>query len=238
MEERTPARVLPGQDEYLIPGRNALETSLVLGQSWTRGGKPFMLIESVKRVLTTLEQNQIPYAIIGSLAAGHHAKPRLTQDVGLMFRDEDIGRVRSLFRECYQGEIAVLEVYEIGGTRFHFLPAKSRYQCAVIQNAVGGSIEGMPVPVASARDVVLLKMVAAPARESLASRRQDEADITAVLHMNKETMTAPDIRYVGDQLLELCSTVEDRTKRVQQLRWLNDTLVQLSMADCAYPLTE
>jgi hypothetical protein len=60
------ASVLSAQREYLLPGCNALETSLTLAQSWTRNGKPFMLVETVKRVLETLEQNQVPYA---SLAA-------------------------------------------------------------------------------------------------------------------------------------------------------------------------
>jgi hypothetical protein len=36
MSRNPPPPVVPGQLEYLLPGRNALETSLTLGQSWTR----------------------------------------------------------------------------------------------------------------------------------------------------------------------------------------------------------
>jgi hypothetical protein len=73
MASPSPVHPLPGQLEYLLPGHNALETSLELAQSWTRKGKPLMLIETVKRVLETLDRNQILYAIIGGLAVSHHA---------------------------------------------------------------------------------------------------------------------------------------------------------------------
>jgi hypothetical protein len=237
MQKPPPTSVLPGQVEYLLPGRNALETSLVLGQSYTRKGKPYMLIDTVKRVLATLDQNQIPYAVIGGLAVSHHAVPRLTQDVDLIVMAEDMGRVRSLFPRSYQRGTAVVEVYEIDGTRVDFLPAKLRYQRAVVESAVAGEIEGTRARVAAVRDLVLLKMFAARNRPELRARRQDETDITGVLQVNKENVSAQDIRYVGDRMLELCFTAADRAKTAQQLEWLNDTLTQLGMSDRAYPLT-
>jgi hypothetical protein len=51
------------------------------------------------------------------------------------------------------------------------------------------------------------------------------------LEINKATVTAEQIRYVGDRMLELCYSAEDRSKTVQQLEWLNDTLTQLGMSD-------
>ena len=63
-----------------------------------------------------------------------------------------------------------------------------------------------------------------------------ETDIVGLLELNAATITALDIRYVGDRLLELCFTAEDRTQTVSQLQWLNDTLAQLHMSDRAYPL--
>jgi hypothetical protein len=227
---------LPGQVEFLLPGRNALETSLTLAQSWTRKGKPYMLIDTVKRLLQTLDAHQIPYAVIGGLAVSHHAVPRLTQDVDLIVAMEDAARFRALFRNCYQRGTAVVEVYEIEGTRVDVLPAKLRYQRAVVKNAVQGTIEGTPAQIASVRDLILLKMFAAPNRPELAARRQDETDITGLLQMNSQSVAAADIRYIGDRLLELCFTVEDRTKTVRQIEWLNDTLVQLGMADRSFPL--
>jgi hypothetical protein len=94
----------------------------------------------------------------------------------------------------------------------------------------------MPARVACVRDLLLLKMFAAPNRPALEARRQDETDITALLHLNAATITAGDIRYVGDRMLELCFTAEERSDTVSQLRWLNDTLAQLQMADRLYPL--
>jgi hypothetical protein len=236
MQRPSATSALPGQLEYLLPGRNALETSITLGQSWTRKGKPYMLMDTVKRMLATLDQNQIPYAVIGGLAVAHHAVPRLTQDVDLIVVAEDAGKIRALFPGCYQRGTAVVEVYEIDGTRVDFLPAKLRYQRTVVANAVAGDIEGTPARVAAVRDLVLLKMFAAPNRPDLGARRQDETDITQLLTINKETITPPDIRYIGDRMLELCFTAEDRDKPVKQLQWLNDTLAQIGMSDRAYPL--
>jgi hypothetical protein len=96
----------------------------------------------------------------------------------------------------------------------------------------------MPAKVASVRDLLLLKMFAAPDRPELGARRADEADITAILQFNRATVTAQDIRYIGDRILELCFTAEDRAKTVKQLEWLNDTLRQLNMADKVYALSQ
>jgi hypothetical protein len=139
-----------GQREHLIPGCNALETSLVLGQSWTRGGKPYMLIDIVKRVLRTLDEQNIPYAVIGGLAVSHHAVPRLTQDVDLIIAAEDRGRFRAIFQDYYQRGTAINEVY-IEGTRVDVLPAKLRYQRAVVKNAISGQIQDTPARIASLR---------------------------------------------------------------------------------------
>jgi hypothetical protein len=195
-----------------------------------------MLVETVKRVLETLDRNQIPYAVIGGLAVSHHAVPRLTQDVDLLVLAEDTGRIRALFPGCYQRGTAVVEIYDIEGTRVDVLPAKLRYQREVVRNAMPGEIEGMPAKVASVRDLLLLKMFAAPNRPSLGARRKDETDITQLLEINRATVTAADIRYIGDRLLELCFTAEDRTPTVSQIQWLNDTLAQLHMSDWTYPL--
>jgi hypothetical protein len=228
--------ILPGQAEYLLPGCNALETSITLGQCWTRKGKPYMLMETVKRVLETLDKNQVPYAVIGGLAVSHHAVPRLTQDVDLIVPAEAMGQIRALFPNGYQRGTAVVEVYEIDGTRVDFLPAKLRYEREVVNQAVSGNIGDVSARIASIRDLLLLKMFAAGSRPVLGDRKQDEADITRLLEINKITITPEEIRYIGDRMLELCFTAEDRAKTVKQIQWLNDILVQLNMADRCYPL--
>jgi hypothetical protein len=236
MPSKLPASVLPGQVEHLLPGHNALETSLRLGQSWTRQGKPYMLVETVKRVLSILEENQISYAVIGGLAVSHHAVPRLTQDVDLLVRAEDLGRIRSLFPGCYQRGTAVVEVYDIDGTRVDFMPAKLRYQREALAQAVTGEIEGAPARIAAVRDLLLLKMFAAGERPLLGDRKQDEADITRLLELNKETITGADIRTIGDRMRELAYRGADQAETGKQLQWLNETLTQLGMSDRLYPL--
>jgi hypothetical protein len=226
------------RQEYLLPGCNGLETSLVLGESWTRKGKPYMLVETVKRVLETLRQNQVPYAVIGGLAVSHHAIPRLTHEVDLIVPAEEAGRLRSLFPNWYQRGTAVLEIYDIDGTRVDVLPAKLRYQREAVRNAVTAEIEGAPARIAAVRDLLLLKMFAAPNRPELDARRSDEADITSLLRVNGPSVSAEDIRYVGDRLLEVCFDAGDRAKTLAQLRWLNDTLSQLGLGDRAYVLPQ
>jgi hypothetical protein len=79
-------------------------------------------------------------------------------------------------------------------------------------------------------------MFAAGERPALGDRKQDEADITRLLEMHRESVTREDIRYLGDRMLELCYTGADRAKAGKQLQWLNETLAQLDMADRVYPL--
>ncbi|MBI2190720.1 MAG: hypothetical protein HYU36_01890 [Planctomycetes bacterium] len=219
------------QAEYLRPGRNAMETSIELAQSFTRKGRPYMLFDSVKKVLKALNDNHIPYAIIGGLAVAHHAVPRLTQDVDVAIFFEDTGKVRDLFPGCYLRGTAVVEVYEIEGTRVDVLPAKLRYQRAAVQNAVAGEIEGVPARICAPRDLLLLKMVAAPNRPELAARMQDEADIAGILQFHSADLRKEDAQYVADRLLELCFTLEERNKTMTQIEWLNGILDQLGMAD-------
>jgi hypothetical protein len=88
----------------------------------------------------------------------------LTQDVDLIVLAEDMGRLRSLFPGCYQRGTAVVEIYDIDGTRVDVLPAKLRYQREVVARAVPGAIEGTPARIATVRDLLLLKMFAAPSR--------------------------------------------------------------------------
>jgi hypothetical protein len=187
-------------------------------------------------VLQTLNENHIPYAVIGGLATAHHGIPRLTQDVDIALLSEDAGRMRSLFPGCYRRGTRVVETYEIEGVRVDILPARLRFERAVVENAIEGDIEGVPAKIAAVRDLLLLKTMAAPERDELSKRRADEADITGILESNRETVTAADIRYVGDRMLELCYTAETRQRTIAQLQWLNDTLDQLGMSDRVYPL--
>src|SRR5262245_31978994 len=134
MANHSSASFLPGQEDYLLPGRNAMETSLELAENWLRKDRPGMLIDTVKLVLETLDRNQIPYAVIGGLAVSHHAVPRLTQDIDLAVPQEDVGKLRALFPNSYEKGTAVVEIYRIGEVRVDVLPAKLRYQRAVVQN--------------------------------------------------------------------------------------------------------
>jgi hypothetical protein len=195
-----------------------------------------MLVHAVKHILKSLDDHRIPYAVIGGLAVSHHAVPRLTQDIDIIVFQENSATLRSLFPNCYRRGTAIVEVYEVENMRLDVLPARLRYQRAVVQNAVTGDIQGTPAKIAGVRDLILLKMFAAPNRPELDAQRADEADITSLIRINAETITFQDVRYIGDRLLELCFSLEEREKAENQIEWLNDTLNRLGMTDRTYPL--
>jgi hypothetical protein len=69
---------------------------------------------------------------------------------------------------------------------------------------------------------------------ALDKRRQDEADVTALLSQNADTISQEDITYLVRTLLGLAFTREDVEKYQQLILWLNETLDLLGMADRRY----
>ena len=88
------------------------------------------------------------------------------------------------------------------------------------------------------RDLLLLKLFAIPDRPALDKRRQDEADVTALLSQNADTISQEDITYLVRTLLGLAFTREDVEKYQQLIMWLNETLDLLGMADRRYQAGE
>ncbi len=229
--------VLLAQEEYLLRGRNALETSIELAENWLeKGRRRLRSFDPVHQVIATLDRHHVPYAVIGGLAVAHHAVPRVTTDMDLIVPQEQAGRLPVLFPGCYRGATGVVETYQVGDARVDVLPATWPYQRAAVEAAIGADIRGTRVKVAAVRDLVLLKMVATPHRPHLGARRNDEAEVTSLLRISSTEYSAADIQYVGDRLLELAFAGEERTQALRQIAWLNDTLTQLGMADRCYPL--
>jgi hypothetical protein len=88
--------------------------------------------------------------------------------------------------------------------------------------------------VVSVRDLLLLKLFAIPDRPALDKRRQDEADVTALLSQNADNISQEDITYLVRTLLGLAFTREDAEKYQKLIVWLNETLDLLGMADRRY----
>ena len=75
MEFEGKGLVNESQAEYLLPARNVMETSLGLAALWTRTTRTSMLQDTAGKILETLNDNEIPDAIIGGLAISHQAAP-------------------------------------------------------------------------------------------------------------------------------------------------------------------
>lgn len=84
--------VNPAQEEYLLKGRNGLETCLVLSEDYAEmfAKRKFMERETVREVLRRLNESGARYCLVGGLALAHHSIPRLTQDVDILILPEDL----------------------------------------------------------------------------------------------------------------------------------------------------
>jgi hypothetical protein len=56
--------------------------------------------EELKTLIETMDTRGIDYAICGGVALAIHGAPRATQDIDVMVRPEDLGRVREAAADC------------------------------------------------------------------------------------------------------------------------------------------
>jgi predicted nucleotidyltransferase len=220
----------------LLPGLNGVETCLTLSEEYGDlfWGRKLMERERVQDILRMLNEAHIQYAIIGGVALGYHATPRATQDIDILVRREDIPRVQRLLQPYYQRGTAVVMVFDVEGTHLDILPANLLLKREAVDNAIEVLVHDIPAKVVSVRDLLLLKLLAIPDRPELDKRRQDEADVTALLRQNADKISPDDIAYIARSLRGLVFTREDVQKYQQLLTWLNETLELLGLADKRY----
>jgi hypothetical protein len=220
----------------LLPGLNGVETCLTLSEEYGDlfWGRKLIERDRVKAILQMLNAERIQYAIIGAVALGYHATPRATQDIDILVRREDVPRVQRLLQKYYLRGTAVVMVFDVEGTHLDVLPANLRLTRGAIDNAVAVHVHDVPARVVSVRDLLLLKLLAIPDRPALDKRRQDEADVTAILRQNADRISREDISYLANSLQGLVFTREDAQKYADLIRWLNETLELLGMADRQY----
>lgn len=231
--------IVEPRSEYLIRGKNALETCIILSEVHSdlfKGRKRTMGREVIKEILRRLNEAGVRYAIIDGVAYGHHAVPRATRDLDLIVLTEDAGRVRQLFPGCYVRGTAIAELYEFENTRFDVQPARPCAQVAAVRNAVEGMIDDVSVKVASLRDLLLLKVWAAAERHEITKRERDKTDAMELLAYNADKISAEDIAYIARYLLTLGFTAKEKEKYRQSVVWLNQTLDALEMPDRKFPL--
>jgi hypothetical protein len=227
----------PTREELLLPGKNALETAVALGEFGNPfKGERFMQREKVRWLFEQLNEHGIRYALVGGLAVAHYAIPRMTQDVDILVLQEDAGKLLQLLRPYYTRGMAQVMFFLIDETRLDVLIATLRYQRAAVLNAQEGTYEGVPVKVINPCDLVLMKLLAAWERPSEVDREQDRVDIMRILSAFGHQLTPDDIAYIAERLRELCFLPEEFARWRERMEWLNQTLHRLNLAHLQYPL--
>lgn len=228
------------RDDYLIDGKTALETALILSTDepklWGRVPKDYDMLERLAYVVRVFEANNIRFALIGGLAVGHHSIPRATKDVDLLVDETDMERACELLETYYQEGSRELRVFSIKGVRLDIISACFPFEKKGVQEAVPGIVDGVTIPVIPARDLLLLKLIAAGDRRRLHAAMQDKTDAIGLME-HAAHLTPEDYRYVARCILEsCCSTPEKSQKYHDLLQWMNETLAALGRPECAVTL--
>jgi len=230
--------VSPAKEEYLIKGHNGLETCVILSEDYARlfAKRKFMERETVKDALRRLNESGAHYCLVGGMALAHHSVPRLTQDVDVMVLPEDIPLVQQALQGHQQRGTAVVLIFQIGETRLDVIPANLRAKRTAVLGSVDDLLDELPVKVVNLRDLIFLKMLAAPDRPEMRKRTQDETDIIGLIEMNPEKVSAEDIAYICRTLLAMVYTPEEIQKYRAQIEWLNGVLEKLGLSDRSFDL--
>ena len=224
------------REEYLMPGRSGLDTAITLSERYPQffAGRKFMERETIKDVLQRFNEKGIRYCLVGGLALAHHSIPRVTQDVDVLVLPEDLPKVEELLRGHEVSGTSVALIFKIGETRFDIIPANLQSKRQAVINAIDEIFEGETIKVANLRNMIFLKLWASSERRDLAKRMQDETDVTGLIQLNPEQVSAEDIEYACRTLLGMAYTPEEMRKYQAKVEWLNGVLLELEMADRKY----
>lgn len=128
-----------------------------------------------------LQEHQIRYCLIGGMAAGYWGEPRFTRDMDFTVVSQS-GDLKPIHQQLRQDGFKVemkgqsqLQVKGKGHLHFQadFILVETDYQDWVVQRAIKIPMFEIEVPICSAEDLIILKMIA--------NRRQDLLDIENVL---------------------------------------------------------
>ena len=164
-----------------------------------------MIEKLLKKIARRLDEDNIPYMIIGGQAVLVYGRPRLTRDIDVTL-GVDTDNFPVVERVCkklklkilpekpqnFAKETRVLPAEEItSNIRVDFVFSYSEYEKQALERTRNVLIGDYPVRFASCEDVIIHKMVAA--------RAIDEEDIRSILIKNK---AAIDLKYVKKWLSE------------------------------------
>jgi len=164
-----------------------------------------MIEELFKKIAQCLDENEIPYMVIGGQAVLLYGTPRLTRDIDITL-GVDTDKFLPVERICNQlglrilpenpqdfaAETKVLPAEEPNSRiRVDFIFSFTPYETQAINRTKEVLMDGYPVRFASCEDVIIHKMIAA--------RAVDEEDVKNILIKNRDTI---DFEYINKWLSE------------------------------------
>jgi predicted nucleotidyltransferase len=170
-----------------------------------------MIAALIKRIAQCLDENKVPYMIIGGQAVLLYGTPRLTRDIDItlgvdtdqflvidkLCRDLDL-RVLSDDPERFAVQTKVLPAEDPASRiRVDFIFSFTPYERQAIERANAVPMEGYPVKFASREDVIIHKMFAA--------RAVDHEDVRNILAKSRQRI---DLAYIKRWLSEFGSLPE------------------------------
>lgn len=139
------------------------------------------LIESFLLINRFFQEKRLRYCLIGGLAAGYWGEPRFTRDIDFTVATRT-GKLNSLTQQLKKEGYKVvskgegqIQIVQKGSLHFQadVILAETDYQDWVVQRAISIPMFSIEVPMCSAEDLIILKLIA--------NRRQDLLDIENVL---------------------------------------------------------
>lgn len=172
-----------------------------------------MFEKLIRKVAERLDEDKIPYMIIGGQAVLAYGRPRLTRDIDITLGIDTDGfaliekacrklGLKMLPREAedFAGETNVLPVEEPKSRiRVDFVFSFSEYERQALKRTTQITIDDYPVKFASCEDVIIHKMVA--------GRAVDLEDVKSMVAKNRVSL---DLKYVKRWLAQFAADSEQR----------------------------
>jgi predicted nucleotidyltransferase len=171
-----------------------------------------VLEKLIRKIAERLDEDKIPYMVIGGQAVLVYGRPRLTRDIDITL-GIDAGDFALVERACkklklkmlpekpedFARETRVLPAEEKkSGIRVDFVFSFSEYERQSLKRAKRVNMNNYPVKFASCEDVIIHKMVA--------GRAIDEEDVKSILVKNKSSV---DLKYIKKWLSQFSRIFEN-----------------------------
>jgi predicted nucleotidyltransferase len=177
--------------------------------------------DALNSVVQFLNQHDVPYMLIGGVANALWGQVRATRDADfkVSIGNRSIAEFRQLVSKQFSERQTtvpphlqpphIIHVWATAGVAVDFFVSIFDYELQAIEHAVGAVIEGVPIRICTAEDLIVHK--------AIANREQDWIDIEGVLIRQHAKL---DQAYILNWLRQFAAALEtpDIVTRYEQLR--------------------